>query len=107
MLFQSDNYYNNLFLDEMDDYLLNLTYHNERQKCVNIKIIDDTILESAVEIFNLILTRTEGLDERIQFTTDKRIIKNGMYCCKLVIISLFSSQWYSRSGEDNVHCIRR
>ena len=100
----------NLFLDEMDDYLPvspNLTYHNERQKCVNIKIMDDTILESAVEIFNLILTRTEGLDERIQFTTDKRIIKNGMCCCKIVIISLFSSQWYSRSGEDNVHCIRR
>ena len=75
------------------------------------KIMDDTILESAVEIFNLILTRTEGLDERIQFTTDKgeiRITKNdGMYCRKLVIISLFSNQWYSRSGEDNVHCIRR
>ena len=58
----------------MDDYLpvsLDLTYDNERQKCVNISIIDDTILEDAVETFKLTLTRTEGLDERIQFTTDK------------------------------------
>ena len=78
MLFQSDI----TFLDEMDDYLpvsLNLTFHNKRQKCVNISIIDDTILESTVETFKLTLTRTEGLDERIQFTTDKgeiRIIEN-------------------------------
>ena len=66
------------FLDEMDDYLpvsLNLTFHNERQKCVNISIIDDTILESAVETFNLTLTRTEGLDERIQLSTDEGEIR--------------------------------
>ena len=50
---------------------LNLIYHNERQKCVNISIIDDAILESAVESFKLTLTRTEGLNERIQFTTDE------------------------------------
>ena len=50
---------------------LNLTFFNEKQNCVNITIIDDEILESAVESFKLTLTRTEGLNERIQFTTDE------------------------------------
>ena len=63
-----------LFLDEEDDYipvLETLTFHNERQKCVNITIIDDAFLERPVEIFKLTLTRTEGLNERIQFSTDE------------------------------------
>ena len=72
MLFQSDFLIS--FLDEGDDYISVsqiLTFHNERQKCVNITIINDASLERHVEIFNLTLTRTEGLDERIQFSTDE------------------------------------
>ena len=63
-----------LFLDEVDDYIpvsQILTFHDERQTCVNITIIDDAFLERHVEIFNLTLTRTEDLDERIQFSTDE------------------------------------
>ena len=57
----------------MDDYILmsvNLTFYNESRMCVDITIIDDVSLERP-ESFYLTLTRTEGLNERIQFTTDK------------------------------------
>ena len=101
----------------MDDYIpvsQTLTFNNERQKCVNITIIDDPFLERSVEIIKLTLTRTEGLNERIQFTTDEGVIRitendgtNLNFYSKLVLISLFSSHSYSRSGEDNVQCIRR
>ena len=76
MLFQSDILI--LFLDKVDDYVpvsQILTFHNERQKCVNITIIDDSFLERSVEIIKLTLTRTEGLNERIQFTRDEGVIR--------------------------------
>ena len=60
----------------MDDYIpvsQNLTFLNERQKCVDITIINDTSLEKP-ESFYLTLTRTEGLDERINFTSDEGVI---------------------------------
>ena len=78
MLFHSDSVLYFLFLVEVDDYIpvsQTLTYHNERQKCVNITIINDAFLERHVEIFKVTLTRTEGLNERIEFTTDEGEIK--------------------------------
>ena len=80
MPFQSDILI--LFLDEEDDYIpvsQILTFHNERQKCVYITIIDNAFLERHVEIFKLTLTRTEGLDERIQFSTDEGVIEITEY----------------------------
>ena len=62
----------------MDDYIpvsQILTYHNERQKCVYITIIDDPFLERHVELIKLNLTRTDNLDERIQFSTDEGVIE--------------------------------
>ena len=76
MLFQSEILI--LFLDKVDDYVpvsQILTFNNERQRCVNITIIDDPFLERNVEIIKLTLTRTEGLNERIQFTTDEGVIR--------------------------------
>ena len=61
-------------LDQVDDYMpvsLTLTFDDERQKCIHITIIDDMVLERPVESFKLTLTRTEGLDERIQFTANE------------------------------------
>ena len=88
---------------------MNLTFYNEDSgMCVDITIINDTSLERS-ESFYLTLTRTEGLNERIQFTADKAKItineNNGNYCkivfgIKLVLISLFSRHNYSRSGQD-------
>ena len=62
----------------MDDYIpvsQILTYHNERQKCVYITIIDNPFLERSVELIKLNLTRTDNLDERIQFSTDEGVIE--------------------------------
>ena len=81
---------------------------------MNITIIDDAFLERRVEMFKLTLTSNDDLDERIQFTTDEGEIKitenDGtklyLFYSKLVLISFFFSHSYSRSGEDNVQCIR-
>ena len=60
-----------------------LTFNRERKICLYVPIIDDKSLEMTEESFKLTLTRTEGLDERIQFTTDEGQItireNDGMY----------------------------
>ena len=67
---------------------VDLTFYNEDSgMCVDITIIDDVSLERS-ESFYLTLTRTEGLNERIQFTADKAKItineNNG------IIVRLYS-----------------
>ena len=47
-----------------------MTFVDETRNCINIILINDMSLERS-ESFKLTLTRTEGLNERIQFTTDE------------------------------------
>ena len=79
MLLQSDSVlYFYSYIDEMDDYIpvsQTFTFHNERQKCVYITIIDDAFLERPVEMFKLTLTRTKGLNGRIQLSPDEGVIE--------------------------------
>ena len=37
----------------------------DKQRCVNVTIVDDDVLETVVESFTVTLERTPGLDSRI------------------------------------------
>ena len=96
-----------------------LTFERERRTCMNVPIIDDNSLEINEESFKVTLTRTEGLDERIQLTTDEGQVtireNDGMYyvlyssdcipSVKNCFFLLFSRVCYCGSGEEGIHCL--
>ena len=87
-----------------------LTFDGERRKCLSIPIIDDNSLEMNEESFKVTLTRTEGLDEGIQLTTDEGQVtireNDGMYyvlySSDAIAIFVFSSPEFAIVGLERM-----